>query len=1337
MKTSSSYCIAAIAWVAICAKRIRLLMHHCLYSHRYIKPCNTARRVWPEITAAKLLFNGAGAHYCKRLQWIFASCMFLFVFVPDLRAKNLDEAARLDEEAVALYQQGKYRDAIPLFERSLRIFEKARGARHSETVQHKTILASAYDIVGQNAKATKLLEESLAAMESSPGSENSDTADILQLLGKSYVRSGNHANAVPVLQRALAINEKALGPEHPDTGANLGHLCEAYTALAEYQKAEPLGERALAICDKVYGPDHSNTASALGIMATLYSRSGKITKAVPLCERSLEIKSKTVGPDHMQTAIAMISTAQMYQEVGDYAKAESLYKRALSITEKTLGSTSDWYATNLSLLAGIYNILGDYEKALPVFERALAISEKTCGVEDIRTAAILNNMGFVSFAVGDNPKAASLFERVLAITEKVVGADHPETATALNNLGTAYQSMGDRMKALPLCERALAIREEKQGSEHADLITSLSMLGIIHKNLGNYEKALPFYERALAICEKVFGPEHPDTSSNLNNLAVCLECMNDYPRALPLYERALKIRKDEFGPDHPATGELLVNLAQSRYEAGDESGARNYAEQAIGVLNKTLSRVLSLEEQKRSSWQKANLKFWFACIFPAESIAPLVLRWKGVILDSLVEDRALALAAKATSSSAKATARLAECRQRLSKIAFEKGNEKETEQLDNEIATLQRELTALLRGGNHQRPNLDISIDSILPALANGTSLLDFIRFRDNRLKDDAAFCYGVVVTCSDGGPTFVRIDGATAIDHAVDRLRSAINQGNVSEVEAQTKFLSEKLLQPIEAKLPEATKQLIVCPDANLNFLSFASLLGSDGRFLIEKYPIAYVGSARDLARKPLAQPTKTLALFANPAFDASVVASTTKDALAMRSAEADVFGTVKLPPLPGTEAEAKAIETVASESGWEIQSSLGQRATESAVRNATKPGVLHLATHGFYLNSFSSPPAGETRGMSVVGVSKDDQSKNQNGVDPMRASGLALSGAQQTLQSWSQRKAPDPETDGVLTAEEVGALNLDGTWLVTLSACETGVGEARSGEGVFGLRRAFMIAGAENLLMTLWPVSDETTSKIMADFYKEALVTGDAPGSLAKVQRDWLVKTREEKGLAAAIREAGPFAMVVMNNPQEKAQFQPAALRQSKAESHANTDASAPLTSSIIPSLQDALALADSGDPRAQAIASLYYGLGYKTERNLDKSKQYAIQSAKAMHAIGIYRLAEMRERGEAMQQNSKQARQLRAKAMPGLQQLSDDPFALYAIADMEKRKGSATDKIVVCLKRSAELGFAPAQAEYAQVLSNAPSSPEDLAEAERYRHLAADQGYALQAPESQHQP
>ena len=145
----------------------------------------------------------------------------------------------------------------------------------------------------------------------------------------------------------------------------------------------------------------------------------------------------------------------------------------------------------------------------------------------------------------------------------------------------------------------------------------------------------------------------------------------------------------------------------------------------------------------------------------------------------------------------------------------------------------------------------------------------------------------------------------------------------------------------------------------------------------------------------------------------------------------------------------------------------------------------------------------------------------------NPMHRSGLALAGAQATLEAWKRGEVPPTDNDGIVTAEEVGGLKLDGTWLVTLSACDTGTGEARSGEGVMGLRRGFIQAGAQNLLMTLWSVADEETAKFMVDFYEAAHESGNAPKALAEIQRDWLVKLRKERGLPAAVRIAGPFIM------------------------------------------------------------------------------------------------------------------------------------------------------------------------------------------------------------------
>ena len=171
----------------------------------------------------------------------------------------------------------------------------------------------------------------------------------------------------------------------------------------------------------------------------------------------------------------------------------------------------------------------------------------------------------------------------------------------------------------------------------------------------------------------------------------------------------------------------------------------------------------------------------------------------------------------------------------------------------------------------------------------------------------------------------------------------------------------------------------------------------------------------------------------------------------------------------------------------------------------------------------------------MQVVAAASVAESSSNfiRAMNPMRQSGLALAGGQSTLEAWANGRFPDTLNDGILTAEEVAALDLEGTWLVTLSACETGVGKVVSGEGVFGLRRAFMMAGAQNLLMTLWPVSDATTPKIMQDFYLLGLASLDAVEALSKVQKKWLQKIRSESGLLAAVRDAGPFALVAMSEP------------------------------------------------------------------------------------------------------------------------------------------------------------------------------------------------------------
>lgn len=239
----------------------------------------------------------------------------------------------------------------------------------------------------------------------------------------------------------------------------------------------------------------------------------------------------------------------------------------------------------------------------------------------------------------------------------------------------------------------------------------------------------------------------------------------------------------------------------------------------------------------------------------------------------------------------------------------------------------------------------------------------------------------------------------------------------------------------------------------------------------------------------------------------------------VALRSVEMRDLEGISLPSLPGTEKEAAELEVRAKKSGWQSQAYLGPNATKAELRKVNSPRILHLATHGFFLPEIDlGTPTG------AGGAAEIPKGKL---VNPMHRSGLAMAGAQRTLQAWGKGEVPPIENDGIVTAEDVGGLQLDSTWLVVLSACDTGGGEARAGEGVMGLRRGFVQAGAQNLLMTLWSISDQTTVQIMLDFYDAAFKSANAPQALADTQRDWLVKLRKERGLLGAVQLAGPFIM------------------------------------------------------------------------------------------------------------------------------------------------------------------------------------------------------------------
>jgi tetratricopeptide (TPR) repeat protein len=1026
---------------------------------------------------------------------------------------NSAKRSSLYKKFIELRQAGKFKEAIPIAQENLELTEKALGPDHPQTAIALNNLAELYD------------------------------------------STGDYVKAEPLLQRALKINEKALGPDHPDTATNLFNLAGLYQSTGGYAKAEPLLQRALTIYEKALGPDHAQTAMAFNSLAVLYYSTGDFAKAEPLLQRALKIDEKALGPDHPQTAIALNNLAELYNSTGDYAKAESLLQRALTIHEKALGPDNPDIATNLNNLADLYQSTGDYAKAEPLYQRALTIYEKALGPDHAQTAIALNNLADLYQSTGDYAKAEPLFQRALKIDEKALGPDHPNTARDVGNLATLYRYTRDYAKAERLLQRALKIDEKALGPDHPYTATHRANLGAIYILMGDYAKAEPLLQRALTIDEKALGADNPYIAAILNGLGRLYQSMGDYAKAEPFFQRALKIDEKALGPDNPGTAKELEYLAGLDIDLGEAKDAIPLVEKARQAEERYLSNILSFtSEEHRLAFQKTTNPYSLpGTLDGAAELAQTLLRQKGVVLDSLLEDRLVA-EASSDPKQREIIEQLRADKQGLMQLILEvqkdlseaaqKQRAVRKGKLSTEIEQLEGSLARQVTGLGKARRALSVTVAQVQAVLPNQAVLIELVRYSHYLGKQKFEDRYGAIIISASRQPKWIPLGAAAAIEEDVKVYQKSVRGEDEGTLRNVLKALEERIWAPIEKALPDGCTTVILSPDGELNFVSFATLLTPDDRFLAEKYSIRYVASGRDLLRENKPSNNSEMVVFANPAFNSQAItqATASSSSVVLRSTEMRDLESISLSALPGTAAEAAALQR---QEGKAAKLFLGPNATEAELRRVNSPRILHLATHGFFLpeielakqtNSLLQPiELGKPTNPLQPPSDEIPKAKLEN---PMYRSGLALAGAQRTLRAWGgEGEVPPVENDGVVTAEEVGGLKLNGTWLVVLSACETGSGKARAGEGVMGLRRGFIQAGAQNLLMTLWPISDQATIRIMLDFYGAAAKSHNAPQALAQVQRDWLVEIRSQHGrehaLLDAVRLAGSFIMSSQGKP------------------------------------------------------------------------------------------------------------------------------------------------------------------------------------------------------------
>lgn len=904
--------------------------------------------------------------------------------------------------------------------------------------------------------------------------------------GEAHFRAGRFAEALPLIAQAAALIEATFGKDSREVALSCNQLATLHHLLGELAAAQPLYARALAILDALAGRAPAPPEPALGLqlaatafnLGRLHQDLGAPAAALPLHQRALALREQLLGPSHPEVARSLSSLASACDELGDQAAAQPLYKQALCIWEHLDPADPACSGEPLALncaaclndLGTLHLATGRYDEALPLYEQALELRQQELSEDHPEVAQSLNNLACLCAELGWYAEALPLQLRELASSMARLGTDDLDVATSQNNVGRLYEDLGRPADALPRCKEALRIREKCLGPEDPLVAQSLCHVARLSAELGQPQEALALHQRALRIREVKLGPAHPATASSLRDLAVLLAAQGQTGQAVQLHERALAIREAALGPGHVETLRSQRELAELLMSEGRDRGrGLGLLRQALAGAELTLRQVRTIGHEPRLAAFLATLaplcQLIYGCLLREGDAAQLrelaltaALLHKGRTLDELAD---LSQVVRESLTSAQQHEQLSQLRsveRQLASLglraALDPSGSSEPdarlEQLRREADQLAQALARACGRLNRRQalPHPDQILAQVAAAIPADAVLIEFLAVGSR---------YAAVTLFPDGSSGCVALgDG---VDEAVAALLDSV--GNQREAVAPGERLWQLVMRPL-LPLLRGRRQLILSLDEALHLVPFAAL--HDGEeHLLGRYELTLLTSGRDLLRTAALRPPGPSVIVAAPDFGCA------PDAV------------LSLPALPGAQAEGEAIAQALRAAGLGVELLTGAQATEDAFLKLVRPAILHVATHGLFLDGKPVPqaaPKGDAAAARNTYVRRRPRPlRTESRGDPLLRSALALAGA---------AGAGDAQGgDGLVAALEVAGMNLDGTQLVVLSACESGQGELRRGQGVYGLRRAVMAAGAATLVTSLWKVSDEATRMLMVSYY------------------------------------------------------------------------------------------------------------------------------------------------------------------------------------------------------------------------------------------------------------
>ena len=971
----------------------------------------------------------------------------------------------LFKQAEEGHKAGNYRKENNAYHKLYTFFKLELGRKNKYTINILEHLAYSYASLGFYNKGLELQKQVYVQRQKILGMNHRDTLQALGNLTFFYNNLGDYNKALEIENAVYNKRKDFLGDNHPDTLTSLYNLAISYSDLGDYSKALEINNAVYNKRKDFLGENHPDTIQALGNLACSYSVLGDYSKALEINNAAYNKRKDFLGENHPDTIQALGNLAISYNNLGDYSKALEINNAVYNKRKDFLGENHPDTLSALNNLANSYSELGDYNKALEMRNAVYNKRKDFLGENHPDTLSALNNLANSYSDLGNYNKALEMKNTVYNALKKNLGENHPDTLTSLSNLAISYSDLGDYSRACELQNIVYNSRKEIPGENHPDTLSALHCLAISYSDLGDYNKALEIRNAVYNTRKEILGENHPDTLSALLNLAISYSDLGDYYKALEMKNAVYNACKEILGEKHPNTLRSLANLANSYSYLGDY----NKACELQNVVYNARKEILGEKHPKtlRSLANLANSYTNLGDYNKALVIENTVYNALKQILGTNHPDTLVVLSNLISLQMQKAFADNHSIKKHMTAYFENINNLKAAAFNIKEVSSRRNFLESFNNVYRLLKSSIfEKNIHDLLDYLFINKNLsfeIDVNRFH-NEIMSERLSLEEVAHT----------IDNHLIIDfYELDDSMYGlilIKEGKYSyHVVDYADIISSSFINSEDIQLFIGSirdyDHIYICPDGKLYNLSFERVLNCSN--------ISYLSSVQTLFKKNTDDDNPDqLVSFVYPDFSGT---------LSDDNDRGDKKGV-----LYGSYLEGMFIHDIYGEKST-IYSSY--QVNHNNFLNTKRPRILHVSTHGDYLD-------------------------NEH-MEPMDRGILCLSGYN-----------IDENNSGYISAREIQYMDLKGTELVVLSACNTGLGENISGEGIYGIRRAFELAGCQTLLLTVEEVDDFNSAIFMKVFYERYNQTNNIYQSF-KDTKEYL----KEDGLKELKELRGVFEEVMKN--------------------------------------------------------------------------------------------------------------------------------------------------------------------------------------------------------------